>query len=136
MRPRHFGLFAAGTLMIASCAGLGAPPQVAVDNAATSVHSMPPSAEASPQVVTDSPAPSVHSVRPSADASSAACPYNDSPCRGPLAAGTYRTDPAGGFWFPLTYTVPDGWVNTEDYPNAFDLAIASTRPTADGTAAA
>lgn len=109
MRPRILGLFAAGTLFLASCASTGSSPQVASNSLASSRQ---PSIE--------SPAPSA--TLPSAEASPEACPYNDSQCLGPLTAGTYQTGLRDyGFWFQLEYTVPDGWVNTEDYPNAFDL---------------
>lgn len=107
MRPRLLTLFASGTLLMSSCSGTGSSPDVASGTAASS---SPLSSAASEQ-----------STPPNGGASTEACPYNDSPCRGPLAAGTYRTDPTDGFWFPLEYTVPAGWENIEDYPNAFDL---------------
>ncbi len=112
MRPRILGLLTAGILFLASCAGPGSSPQDANGNPASS-----------PQPPTDSPASSA--TPPSAEASPEACPYNDSPCLGPLAAGTYHTGPRDqGFWFQLQYTVPDGWVNSEDYQNSFDLRYA------------
>jgi len=55
--------------------------------------------------------------------SAAACPYNDSPCLGPIGAGTYRTE---DFWIPLEYTVPDGWDNIEDYADSFDLRFPAS----------
>lgn len=97
-RP-SIGLLASGALLIAACAG--------------------PSG--TPEVSTASRQPAAASEQPSAEPSPEACPYNDSPCLGPLDAGTYHTDPTEGFWFPLEYTVPEGWDNIEDYPNAFDL---------------
>jgi hypothetical protein len=60
------------------------------------------------------------------------CPTEDDNCLGPLDAGTYSSqfiDPyvvPGASWTPrfgaLTYTVPDGWVNVEDWPTYFALA--------------
>lgn len=59
------------------------------------------------------------------------CPTADDPCLGPLEAGTYASqflDPfvaADGPWkaryAALTYTVPDGWTNFEDWPSYFGL---------------
>lgn len=64
-----------------------------------------------------------------------------SSCLGAMDAGTYgsqyfaSTVAAGARWTPrfgaLTFTVPDGWANTADWPNAFSLA-----PAADAAAAA
>ena len=60
------------------------------------------------------------------------CPTPDDPCLGDLEAGTYASqfiDPfvaADGNWVArhaaLTYTVPDGWTNFEDWPSYFGLA--------------
>ena len=100
MDSRTFiGLVASGCLLMAACAAPARTPELSTASGQSAVASEQPSAVPSPQ----------------------ACPYNDSPCLGPLAAGTYHTDPTEGFWFPLEYTVPAGWDNIEDYPNAFDL---------------
>jgi hypothetical protein len=60
------------------------------------------------------------------------CPTPDDNCLGPLDAGTYGSqfiDPFVGLgetWSPrfgaVTYTVPDGWVNVDDWPTTFTLA--------------
>ena len=63
------------------------------------------------------------------------CPLRDDNCLGVLDAGTYksqfitpRLDP-GGQWSPIfggvTYTVPDGWANSADWPDTFELVPAT-----------
>jgi hypothetical protein len=75
-----------------------------------------------PSAVTPVASQAEPEASPSAAPSVVACPHNDSPCLGPIAAGTYHTSATTpGFWFPFEYTVPEGWDNIEDYPNAFDL---------------
>lgn len=74
------------------------------------------------------------------------CPTADDNCLGVLDAGTYKSqfiaplqDP-GAEWNPVfggvTYTVPDGWANSADWPERFELVPASeVRPAteADGS---
>jgi hypothetical protein len=66
------------------------------------------------------------------------CPLADDFCLGPLDAGTYmsqyigpRVNP-GATWTPefgaLTYTVPDGWANSYDWPTTFGLIPAAELP--------
>jgi len=66
------------------------------------------------------------------------CPIAEDFCLGPLDAGTYksqyirpRVDP-GVTWTPefgaITYTVPDGWANSADWPTTFDLVPATELP--------
>ena len=62
------------------------------------------------------------------------CPTADDNCLGAVDAGTYSSqffDPfvaTGGSWMPrfgaLTWTVPDGWINVEDWPAFFQLRPA------------
>lgn len=65
-------------------------------------------------------------------------------CLGDLDPGTYksqfigpRVDP-GAEWSSdfgaLTYTVPDGWANTGDYPRTFSLMLSSDYATVQGDA--
>ena len=66
------------------------------------------------------------------------CPTADDVCLGPVDAGTYSSqffDPfvgPGGDWTPrfdaLRYTVPDGWVNVEDWPEFYKLAPGDVQP--------
>ena len=68
------------------------------------------------------------------------CPTEGDNCLGPVDAGTYSSqffDPflaPGGTWNPrfdaLGYTVPDGWINVEDWPQFFQLRPSSV---AEGT---
>jgi hypothetical protein len=61
----------------------------------------------------------------------AACPNPDNLCLGDLEAGTYTSQfidpyvPLGRQWRArfgaLTYTVPEGWANTSDYPTNYYL---------------
>ena len=73
-----------------------------------------------------------------------ACKNLDDNCLGDLAAGTYgsqfitpRLDP-GASWNPVyggvTYTVPDGWANSGDWPDTFTLtpSAAYATETKDG----
>jgi hypothetical protein len=66
------------------------------------------------------------------------CTVADDFCLGPLDAGTYksqyigpRVDP-GATWTPefgaLTYTVPDGWANSFDWPTTFGLLPSADFP--------
>src|SRR5207342_1950517 len=60
-----------------------------------------------------------------------ACKITDGGCWGELEAGTYpsqyvapRLDPGASWSVPFgefTYTVPDGWANSEDWPDTFVL---------------
>ena len=68
------------------------------------------------------------------------CEDGDAACLGSLEAASYASqffDPfvASGSWRPrygaLSYTVPDGWSNTADWPESFTLAPSSA---ADGAA--
>jgi hypothetical protein len=62
------------------------------------------------------------------------CPTADDNCLGVIDAGSYGSQffdhmvMPGGEWTPrygaLAYTVPDGWVNVEDWPDYFRLAPA------------
>ena len=66
------------------------------------------------------------------------CPTPDDPCLGDLEAGTYASqfiDPfvaADGNWVArhgaLSYTVPEGWTNTADWPAEFKLAQQGVTP--------
>lgn len=66
------------------------------------------------------------------------CTIDNDNCLGLLDAGTYasqfispRLDP-GSTWKPtvggLTYTVPDGWANSSDWPESFELVPATELP--------
>jgi hypothetical protein len=67
------------------------------------------------------------------------CPTEGDNCLGPLDAGTYSSqffDPFIGqsdVWRPrfdvLNYTVPDGWVNVDDFPDFFHLRPAGAPDT-------
>ena len=63
------------------------------------------------------------------------CPATDDNCLGVLDSGTYssqfitpRLDP-GGRWSPIfdavSYSVPNGWANSADWPDRFELVPAS-----------
>ncbi len=62
------------------------------------------------------------------------CPTAEDNCLGTIAAGTHASQffdqmiGAGDLWTPryaaMTYTVPDGWVNVEDWPDFYRLAPA------------
>jgi hypothetical protein len=64
-----------------------------------------------------------------------ACKNEESGCWGELEAGTYPTQyirprlDTGEIWEPLlgdmTFTVPEGWANAEDWPTAFRLTPAT-----------
>lgn len=65
------------------------------------------------------------------------CPTADDNCLGTISAGTFASqffDPVtgGADWTPrygaFTYTVPEGWVNVEDWPDYFRLAPAGAAP--------
>jgi hypothetical protein len=95
-----------------------------------------------------SPGGSVLTLQPGADDCAArgvavpgtwyrvACTDTTDGCLGELEAGTHPSQyvdpllPIGSTWAPrfgaLTYTVPDGWSNSADWPNTFSLT-----PTAD-----
>jgi hypothetical protein len=71
------------------------------------------------------------------------CTTDGDNCLGLLDAGTYksqfispRLDP-GATWSPvvggLTYTVPDGWANSSDWPETFELVPATELPPIDET---
>jgi hypothetical protein len=66
------------------------------------------------------------------------CTIDNDNCLGLLDAGTYksqfiapRLDP-GDTWSPpvgaVTYTVPDGWANSSDWPDSFELVPAAELP--------
>jgi hypothetical protein len=67
------------------------------------------------------------------------CPTPDDNCLGPVDAGSYSSlffDPflaPGGSWSArygaLTYTVPDNWVNLEDWPGSYALEAGGPGPT-------
>jgi hypothetical protein len=59
------------------------------------------------------------------------CPTADDNCLGTIAAGTHASHffdhvTGGAAWTPryaaMTYTVPEGWVNVEDWPDYYRLA--------------
>jgi hypothetical protein len=66
------------------------------------------------------------------------CPLTDDNCLGAVDAGTYKSQfitprlNPGGTWSPifgaLTYTVPDGWANSADWPESFELEPVSELP--------
>jgi len=66
------------------------------------------------------------------------CPTQEDNCLGPIDAGTYGSqfiDPfvtPGGTWAPrygaVTYTVPSGWVNQDDWPTFLGLVPADAAP--------
>jgi hypothetical protein len=66
------------------------------------------------------------------------CPLTDDNCLGAVDAGTYKSQfitprlNPGGTWSPLygalTYTVPDGWANSADWPDSFELEPVSELP--------
>lgn len=75
------------------------------------------------------------------------CKIDPGGCLGDLEAGTFKTqyiDPSvgGGVskWTPafgaITYTVPDGWANSVDFPNTYSLTPSAdyANETKDGTA--
>jgi hypothetical protein len=76
---------------------------------------------------------------------STACKVDPGGCLGDLEAGTFPTqyiDPQldpGSTWQPafgaITYTVPDGWSNSSDWPQTFSLTPSSdyANETKDGT---
>lgn len=63
----------------------------------------------------------------------------DAGCLGDLDAGSYSSQyfepfvPVGGTWKPrfaaLTYTVPDGWTNSEDWPGTFGFVSQASADT-------
>ena len=63
------------------------------------------------------------------------CPATDDNCLGVLDAGTYKSQfitprlNPGAAWSPVfggvTYTVPDGWANSADWPEGFELVPAT-----------
>lgn len=65
------------------------------------------------------------------------CPTADDNCLGTIAAGSHPShffDPQigpGESWTPryaaITYTVPDGWVNVEDWPDFYRLAPSAAK---------
>jgi hypothetical protein len=69
------------------------------------------------------------------------CPLTDDNCLGAVDAGTYKSQfitprlNPGGTWSPvfgaLTYTVPDGWANSADWPESFELEPVSELPPVD-----
>jgi len=71
------------------------------------------------------------------------CPTADDNCLGPLDPGTYGSQfldpflPTGEAWTPrygaLAYTVPEGWINVNDWPESFGLRPSDA---ADGTSIA
>jgi hypothetical protein len=86
--------------------------------------------------------PDVCAVRASAVTGSwelSDCPTPEDNCLGTIAAGTHASQffdhlvGPGDVWTPrygaFTYTVPDGWVNVEDWPQFYTLAPAG----GDGT---
>jgi hypothetical protein len=70
-----------------------------------------------------------------------ACPTPDDNCLGVVDAGTYKSQfigprlDRGGAWAPnfgaVTYTVPDGWANSSDWPESFGLVPATEAPLAE-----
>jgi hypothetical protein len=66
------------------------------------------------------------------------CTIENDNCLGLLDAGTYKSQfitprlEADATWRPmvgaLTYTVPDGWANSSDWPETFELVPASELP--------
>ena len=52
------------------------------------------------------------------------CPARGGNCLGPLPAGTYTST---AFQPPITYTVPQGWINKRDLPTAFILIRAGDK---------
>jgi hypothetical protein len=69
------------------------------------------------------------------------CPLTDDNCLGAVDAGTYKSQfitprlNPGGTWSPffgaVTYTVPDGWANSADWPESFELEPVSELPPVD-----
>jgi hypothetical protein len=69
------------------------------------------------------------------------CPLSDDNCLGAVDAGTYKSQfitprlNPGGTWSPffgaVTYTVPDGWANSADWPESFELEPVSELPPVD-----
>jgi hypothetical protein len=78
------------------------------------------------------PCPARAAALPGTWYTSTDCKVDPGGCLGTLEAGTFKSqyiDPSvgvgGAQWAPafgaVTYTVPDGWANSQDWPNAFSL---------------
>jgi hypothetical protein len=77
-----------------------------------------PSIGSAPSPVASAPLPSAPVSSPSAYA----CPEGQGSCLGPLQPGTYTST---SFLPAVRYTVPDGWTNTLDVRNHFDLQYSA-----------